>query len=259
MPRILLETIVTSLDDARAAAAGSADRFELCSAMPLGGLTPTLGTLGAIKAELDVPVMCMIRPREGGMAYSEGELAAMERDLEHALAAGADGIVFGILTEAAQVDLPRCRRFLARVERAAGGRAVQTVFHRAFDITADPARALEELIDLGVTRVLTSGRAPDAIDGLDEIRCTVEQAAGRIQVLPGGGIRLDNVAEVVRRTGVDQVHLYVTRDREDRSALANPRIRFGMDAPPDEVRLRLADEAAIRALRARLDVLGDNA
>src|SRR2546425_4031243 len=95
---ILLEVIVSSLDDARAAAAGGADRFELCSALALGGLTPSLGTLAAIKAETAVPVMFMLRPREGGMAYTDGETAVMERDADLALEAGADGLVFGFLT-----------------------------------------------------------------------------------------------------------------------------------------------------------------
>src|SRR5438552_4519835 len=101
---ILLEIIVSSLDDARAAAQGGADRFELCSALALGGLTPSLGLLAALKAELPQPVMFMVRPREGGMAYTEGEFAVMERDAILALEAGADGLVFGFLTPDGRVD-----------------------------------------------------------------------------------------------------------------------------------------------------------
>src|SRR5688572_20136212 len=133
---VLLETIVTSLDDARAAAAGGADRFELCGAMPLGGLTPTLGTLAAIKSAVAVPVMCMIRPREGGMAYTEGEFAVMERDAELALEQGADGLVCGFLTPDGQVDVARCRQFLRRLDGVTPRR--QVVFHRAFDVVVDP-------------------------------------------------------------------------------------------------------------------------
>src|SRR5436305_12671118 len=95
---ILLEVIVSSLDDARAAAAGGADRFELCSALALGGLTPSLGTLAAIKHELPTPVIFIVRPREGGMAYTEGEFGVMEWDAALALEAGVDGLVFGFLT-----------------------------------------------------------------------------------------------------------------------------------------------------------------
>src|SRR4030095_5967971 len=109
---ILLETIVSSLDDARAAFRGGADRFELCSALALGGLTPSLGTLAAIKAEIPTPVMFMVRPREGGMAYTEGEFAVIERAAALALEAGADGLVFGFLTPDGAVDPARCRRFI---------------------------------------------------------------------------------------------------------------------------------------------------
>src|SRR6266540_2840215 len=180
---ILLEVIVSSLDDARAAAAGGADRFELCSALALGGLTPSLGLLAAIKAELPQPVVFMVRPREGGMAYTEAEYAVMERDAVLALEAGADGLVFGFLTPEGAVDVSRCHRFLARIAGVGRPRS-QLVFHRAFDVVPDPSVALEQLIDLGITRVLTSGQAPRALEGLPVIRRLVEQAAGRIEVLP---------------------------------------------------------------------------
>jgi copper homeostasis protein len=253
--RILLETIVSSLDDARAAAAGGADRFELCSALAVGGLTPSLGLLDTLRAEMKIPVMFMLRPRQGGMAYTDAEVAVIERDAERALAAGADGLVFGFLTPEGEVDVPKCRRLLALVERCAGGRRCETVFHRAFDVAAQPERALEQLIDLGVTRILTSGRARRAVDGINELRRTVEQAAGRIEVLPGGGIRADNLAEVVRRTGVDQVHLSITHAAPDLSARANPEIRFGVDLPSTEQEYRAVDERGVRQVRVLLDDL----
>src|SRR5688500_145486 len=134
-PTPLLEVIVSSLEDARAAARGGADRFELCSALALGGLTPSLGTLELIKRELSVPVMFMVRPREGGMEYTAGELEVMERDAELALEAGADGLVFGILTEEGEVNVAECAALLRRCSRVAPGR--QWVFHRAFDVVRD--------------------------------------------------------------------------------------------------------------------------
>lgn len=249
MPRILLETIVSSLDDARAAHAGGADRFELCSALALGGLTPSLGLLAAVKADLSVPVMFMVRPREAGMAYTQADLAVMERDASLALEHGADGLVFGFLTPGGEVDGEPCRRLLS----LAGNR--QTVFHRAYDVVADPVRALEQLVDLGFTRVLPSGRAAQATDGLPEIRRTVEQAAGRIQVLPGGGIRAETVARVIAETGVDQVHLSITRAAPDPSTSANPAVRFGVDLPPTETEYRTADEGETRRVRDILDAL----
>jgi len=249
--RILLEAIVSSPDDARAAIAGGADRFELCGSMALGGLTPTLGTLAAVKAVAMVPVMCMIRPRECGMAYTAGEISVMERDAALALEAGADGLVFGFLTPEGDVDVPECRAFLRHCSRLAPGR--QWVFHRAFDVVRDPETALEQLIDLGITRVLTSGQAANAVDGLGLIRRMVEQADGRIEVLPGGGIRLDNVERVVRETGVDQVHLWLAEPKQDSSAAGNPQIRFGVATPDSETEYRGASESSIRALRELLD------
>ena len=250
---MILETVVASLDDARAAAAGGADRFELCSALALGGLTPGLGTLERVAAEVPVPIMCMIRPREGGMAYSAGEADQMMRDAEVVAAAGAAGVVFGFLDEAGRVDMARCRAFLARVRAIAPG--AQSVFHRGFDVTADPDTALEQLVDLGVTRVLTSGRARTALEGAREIRRTIERARGRIEVLPGGGISAADVEDVVRATGADQVHVYVTRPAHDLSTAANPLIRFGAHVPATETEHRVVDAdgvARIRRLLARL-------
>src|SRR5262249_57279827 len=133
-----------------------------------------------------------IGPRAGGFCYSAGEFAAMRRDAEVAMSHGAEGLVFGVLRERGEVDVERCAALVA-VARAAGREAV---FHRAFDVVPDPVSALETLIALGVTRILTSGREPTALAGARLIRQLVERAAGRIEILPGGGIREANVAAV---------------------------------------------------------------
>ena len=234
MSRVLLEAIAASLDDARAAVAGGADRLELCSALALGGLTPSPGLLRLVKAEIPVPVMCMIRPREGGMAYGAGEVAVMMRDAELAIEAGADGLVFGFLTAGGRVDVPRCRAFVERA-RALAPR-VDLAFHRAFDVVVDPDEAIEQLVDLGLTRILTSGRAKTALEGAAEIRRTRERARGRIEILAGGGISAADVEAVVEATGVDQVHVYVTRTMQDLSTSANPLIAFGAHIPASENR-----------------------
>jgi copper homeostasis protein len=248
---ILLEVIVSSLDDARAAAAGGADRFEMCVALALGGLTPSLGLLAAVKRQVPhVPAMFMLRPREAGMAYTDADLSVMQRDAELALEQGADGLVFGVLTDRGEVHRAACDRLL-RVARQRPN--VQTVFHRAFDVVADPLAALEQLIDLGFTRVLTSGRAPLAVKGLDEIRRTRERAGERIEVLPGGGIDQTNVTQVVEATGVNQVHLSLTRAAPDTSTAANLVVRFAVDQPPNESEYRSTDEQAVRAVRGILD------
>ncbi len=253
--RVTLEIIASSAGDARAAAMGGADRLELCSALALGGLSPSLGTLKAVKQAVKVPVMCMVRPREGGMAYSSWEFEAMLQDAALFLDAGADGLVFGFLTPDGDVDLARCREMLDVVAARAGSRRIQTVFHRAFDVVRDPVRSLEELVDLGIQRVLTSGRAPLARDGVAEIRRCVEQAAGRIEILPGGGITPADVKFIVRSTGVDQVHLYLTEARQDRSTLANRSVYFGAHVPEDELEYREVSVAGVRQVRGLLDSL----
>ncbi len=247
--KILVEEIVSSLDDARAAAAGGADRFELCSSLALGGLTPSLGLLEVIRAELRIPIMAMIRPREGGMRYSQAEFGTMLRDAELALEAGADGLVFGFLNEDGHVDLQRSKTFVELIHRTPRVPRPQSVFHRAFDVTADPELALEQLIDLGITRILTSGRAPTALEGIDEIRRTVERADRRIEVLPGGGISCRDVEKIVRETGVDQIHVYVTRGGRDPSTTGNPKIYFGAHQPQNEVEYRVVDQQGLAELK----------
>ncbi len=253
--RILLEVIASSLDDALAAAEGGADRLELCTALALGGLTPTLGTVKAIKDALAIPVMCMVRPREGGMAYSDGEYDVMRRDAELLLEAGVEGLVFGFLSADGEIDIDRCAVMLDLVRQASvdTGKKVQAVFHRAFDVVADPVRALGELIDLGFDRVLTSGRAPTALEGVDVIRQTVEQAAGRIEVLPGGGIDLFAVERVLTATGARQIHVYIGEILEDRSVTRNPRVYFGAHVLASELEFRRVSSAKVRRVRSLLD------
>ena len=208
MSRIVLEIACGTIQDAMIADRGGADRLELCSAMELGGLTPSLGTAFEVSERCAAPFVAMIRPRAGGFHFSGTELACMERDASLLLEAGASGIVFGCLASDGSVDVKACRRLM----RAAGRNEtvfhpVETVFHRAFDEARDQLGALETLIDLGFTRVLTSGGAKSALEGVARIRQLVEKADGRIEILPGGGIRDHNVEAVVRQTGCDQIHL----------------------------------------------------
>jgi len=198
--RVLLEIACGSITDALIAGSG-ADRLELCSALELGGLTPSVGTALEVDEAVVVPFVVMIRPRAGDFVCSPDELAVMERDAALLLDAGAEGIVFGCLTKDRDVDLEACRR-LIDVAGHAG-----TVFHRAFDEARSAFQALDDLIDLGVTRVLTSGGAKTALEGVGRIRALVERADERIAILPAGGIREHSVEAVVRQTGCEQVHL----------------------------------------------------
>lgn len=246
MSPVLLEICCGSLDDALQAAAGGADRVELCAAMLLGGLTPSIGTIVEAARLLEIPFMTMIRPRGGGFAYTRAEFAAMERDVELALDAGSAGVVLGVLRDDGTVDATRT----ARLRKRAG--AAEVVFHRAFDVTPDPFAALDTLIDLGCRRVLTSGQRPTVLEGAPLIRELMERAAGRIEILPGGGIAEWNVRECVERTGCDQIHLTAWRTMTDRSTDARPEIRFGSALHPSERDVAVTDAALVRALKGAL-------
>lgn len=244
MSNVLLEIGVATLDDALAAQAGGADRLELNAALAVGGLTPSLGTLVAVKAAVRLPVMVMIRPRLAGFAYSAGDLTVMQRDLDLALAHGADGIVFGILAADGKIDVPRCRQLV----RQAGDCAV--VFHRAFDVTADPAATLEQLVDLGVRRIMTSGQELIALDGAELLAQLIDQAGNRIEILAAGGIRAAHVAELRRRTGCTQIHAAPRKSCRDPSVCSRPGISFGTLRLPEDAYDATDKEAVARLRRA---------
>ncbi|MCL2684741.1 MAG: hypothetical protein FWE55_05805, partial [Synergistaceae bacterium] len=167
---VKFELCCGSVDDVVQAYKGGAGRVELNSGLFLGGLTPSVGTLIEARKRVPLPIMCMVRPREGGFCYSECEFAAMIADAGILLEHGADGIVFGFLKEDGTVDAERCREMLAVI----GGR--DSMFHKAIDVTPDVFAALDTLIELGVSRVLTSGQAPTVAQGMDVIKRMVKHA-----------------------------------------------------------------------------------
>jgi len=191
----ILEICTGSLDDCMAAEQGGADRIELNTSLISGGLTPSAGVILKVKEVISVPVIVMIRPRESGFVYNNHELSVMEKDIEIALNSGADGIAFGVLNENGEIDVNACKRLL----NSSCGKV--SVFHRAFDLIPDPEKALEVCIDLGFTRILTSGQRNSALEGADCIHKFLQQADGRIEILPAGGINPKTVLDVINKTG----------------------------------------------------------
>ena len=248
MARILLEIIASTVLDCVAAESGGADRIELCSAVATGGLTPSLGTLIEAKKHVRIPVMVMVRPRPGGFLYSEEDFAVMRRDAALFVEYGADGIVFGCLHADGTVDTDRSGKLL---EIAAGR---QTVFHRAFDVVPDPMPALGSLVDLGFTRVLTAGQRKTALDGSERLRELVERAGGRIEILPGGGVRPHNVRQIVETTHCTQVHLTAFSARCDASTSTSP-ISFGALPGAPSSSYECVDQEAVQRMRETLDEL----
>ncbi len=242
MESILFEACCGSAADAIAAWEGGAARVELNSDMFHGGLTPTVGALRTVKAHApELKVMCMVRPREGGFHYTETEYETMLADARALLEAGADGIVFGFLNEDATVDVPRCREMLGVIGEK------ESVFHRAIDVTPDWRAALDALIGLGVTRVLTSGQRPTVPEGAQTIKAMIAHAAGRIEILPGAGITPENAAWCRDTIGTRMMHAALHRTAYDRSTAGNPAIYFGGAVYPPEDRYALTHAEDVAA------------
>ena len=248
MNSILLEICCGSADDALEAARGGADRVELNSNLFQGGLTPTLGALRVVKRQASIPVMTMVRPRAGGFWYTENEFAVAKEDARLLLENGADGLVFGFLHEDGTVDRERTKELVT----IAGGKP--TVFHRALDVVPDWKRALDTMIDLGVTRVLTSGQESDVFFALDTIAEMIRYAGGAIEILPGAGITKRNVKKVVEATGCSQIHLACHKQLPEPSVKNNRSIYYGGALYPPEDRFDMIDSAYVADVRGKVDL-----
>jgi len=206
-----VEICLDDLAGVRVAEEAGADRIELCAALGEGGITPSIGTVaGALRAATRIGIQVLIRQRPGDFVYDDDELQAMVDDI-HSIRALPNpsgvtvGFVIGALRADGSINVDATRRLVA----ACGDTPV--TFHKAFDQVADRAEALELLVDLGIARVLTSGGAATALDGVDELARLVAQAGDRILILAGGGVRAANAADIVARAGVREVHLRAAR------------------------------------------------
>lgn len=197
-PGVLTEVCVESVAGAHAAARGGADRIELCAALELGGITPSAGMLEAV-CEV-IPTHVLIRCRGGDFTYDRSEVRVMAKDVELVIDRGATSVVVGALTDDGDVDVPAMTRLLG----SAGDVAV--TFHRAFDSVRDPLAALDDLLELGITRLLTSGGAATALQGAELIAELVRRSGGELVILPGGGVTPHNAAELVVATGAHELH-----------------------------------------------------
>ncbi len=237
---VLIEACVDSVASALAAERGGAGRLELCDNLFDGGTTPSAGMIAAVKAAVRIPVYVIVRPRGGGFVYTDEEIGVMRIDIEAAKMLGVDGVVIGVLTRDARVDAARVRELV----EAAG--ALPVTFHRAFDLARDPAQALEALIEHRVGRVLSSGGAPTAIDGIETLGALVRRAAGQIVVMAGGGVREETVQEIVRRSGVAEVHVRGTRSARVSMSPEKDGLRLRKALPADESVWEETDERRIR-------------
>lgn len=215
------EVCANSAESCIAAQEGGAQRVELCAGMPEGGTTPSYGEIRMARRYTDLRLHVIIRPRGGDFLYSPLELEIMEEDICRAREAGADGVVFGCLTAEGAID----RKAMERLMQAAEGLSV--TFHRAFDYVAHPKAALEELIELGVDRLLTSGQQPTALQGAELLRELVLQADDRIVVMPGCGVHEQNIRELALRTGAREFHFSAREPLKSLMQVRNPALFMG--------------------------------
>lgn len=201
----VIEIAVDSTESAVAAEQGGAQRIELCSALREGGLTSSLGLVRTVRSACSIALFTIIRPRGSDFLYTADEFRAMQEDIRIMGQEGVDGVVFGVLTQDGQIDKERTRALVKLAH------PMQVTFHRALDMTSDPERALEDVIDCGVQRVLTSGGASSAWEGRKRLQAMVHQAAGRITIVVGGGVRPAKISQLIASTGATEFHSSMRR------------------------------------------------
>ncbi len=242
MPNPIFEVCVDSVDSAVAAEQGGATRVELCAALLEGGLTPSAGTIAITREQVSIGLQVMIRPRGGDFLYSDTEFASMKHDIELAKQLGSNGVVFGLLTAAGDIDSDRTRVLLDLAK------PMNVTFHRAFDMTRDPIAALETLIGLGINRVLTSGQEVSALEGAELVHDLLVHADDKIIVMPGGGITEQNIKKVLDTTGAKEIHVTGTRTKNSPMTFRNDRCFMGGVIRPPEYSMTITDADRIRTL-----------
>lgn len=225
--KTLLEVCVSSVQSAVAAAEGGAQRLELCVNLAEGGTSPPPLLIKEVREEVEINVRVMVRPRAGDFCYSEEELDTMRAEIQHAKVLGANGVVLGILRSDGSVDVERTK------ELASLAYPLSVTFHRAFDETPDPFRALEDVILTGADILLTSGQKFSATEGQELIQQLVERAGNRIRILAGAGINESNARIIIRETGVQEIHVasHVQKNGETDSHLVN-RLFYSINNEP---------------------------
>lgn len=240
------EVCANGVESCLAAQAGGADRVELCAGIPEGGTTPSYGEIMVARRVLTTTRLhVIIRPRGGDFLYTPLELERMEADIEVARQLGADGVVIGCLHEDGTIDMEANRRL---VEKAKG---MSLTFHRAFDRCRDPFEALEQLIDLGFDRILTSGQQPKAIEGAPLLQKLHQQAAGRIILLAGCGVNEQNIRSLYEQTDIKEYHFSAREPMKSKMEYSNPEVFMG-DPNADEDTLLYTTEERVRATIAQL-------
>ncbi|SDW01984.1 copper homeostasis protein [Arthrobacter sp. cf158] len=246
-----LEIAVVSAAGAGTAAAEGANRIELCSSLELGGITPSQGLMEASMEHVDgrLEIHPLIRSRPGDFQYSASDVDTMAHEIRHLLAQGAHGVVVGALTPAGDVDVPAVRRLVDSARNT--NPEAQLTFHRAIDQSRDAMASLDQLLELGFTRVLTSGHAATAGAGLPALTTMAERAGSALQIMAGGGLSLDDIP-AMHRAGLSAVHLSA---KKTVSTLGEGAISLGAQDGSDPTAYTVTDREVVRAARAMVNAL----
>jgi copper homeostasis protein len=239
-----IEIVVYNLESALLAKQGGADRIELCDNPGEGGTTPSLGMIQRVREKVNLDLFVMIRPRGGDFLYCQDEFEIMKTDIMAAKRAGAEGVVFGILTSDGRIDTARCTELIQL------SRPMQVTCHRAFDMTKDLSQAIEDCIGCGFDRILTSGGKLRAIDGIDTIANLNRQAQKRISIMPGSGVSEENVSELISKTGATEIHFSAVSFRESDMTWRNNNISGMGNAQNGEFVVRTVNPSKILNIRA---------
>jgi len=243
----IVEICVDSVESACRAEEAGAGRVELCSALSEGGLTPSMGLISMVRSNINIDLNIIIRPRGGDFLYSDSDFSVMKHDIDIAGEAGANGIVAGMLLSDGAIDVDRMSKL---VEYAY---PMKVTFHRAFDMCHDPFRGIEEIISTGASRVLTSGQAKRAVEGVMLIKELVSLADDKIIVMPGCGIDEFNISSIAIATGAKEFHLSARGQGESQMIYRKKGVNMGSMTPASDFEYKTADihrmKAAIKALQ----------
>ncbi|QHL86822.1 copper homeostasis protein CutC [Nibribacter ruber] len=247
--KFTLEICIDSVASAIAAEQGGAQRVELCDYLAGGGTTPSAGMISLVQESISLPVHVLVRPRRGDFLYSSAEVDIMKRDIQLCRELGVAGVVIGALTKDGDIDVASTQELI----EAAGSLSI--TFHRAFDLTRDPFRALDQLLALNIDRLLTSGQQATALEGIPLLQQLQARAAGELIILPGSGITPENVLEIVTHTGVTEVHASVRRRVDGEMVFRKEHPPMSSHSPLSEFEQLVADEAQVRKIRQLLNEL----
>jgi copper homeostasis protein len=238
-----LEICANSVQSCINAQEGNADRVELCDNLWEGGTTPSAGTIKLARQQIDIGLFVIIRPRGGDFLYSSLEFEVIKEDIRMAIDLGADGIVSGILDADGLVDKERT----AQLVELCGD--LPFTFHRAFDLSSDPYKALEDIIDCGAKRILTSGLQPSVLQGIKMIKKLNDKASGRIVIMPGGGINEMNAQEIIQKTGCSEFHMSGKVIEDSKMNFRNHSLKLNGSADMPEYGITVSDVNKILEVR----------